>query len=147
MLGVGTKVNKYFIYAVILIVAFAFGRYSVKQNITQVTNETEKSKDTDKNVHTVIEIVKLPDGTEKTIKTIDSNTKTTEKSVTNSSTTSTPVKRSTLNISALAANDFDKHGILPVYGVSFNKELFGPVTVGAFGLTNKTIGLSIGVNF
>ena len=36
---------------------------------------------------------------------------------------------------------------IPLYGISANKEFIGPITIGAFGLTNGTIGLSIGVNF
>jgi len=31
--------------------------------------------------------------------------------------------------------------------VSVSKELFGPVTVGAFALTNSTFGISIGLDF
>jgi hypothetical protein len=34
-----------------------------------------------------------------------------------------------------------------MYGISVHREFIGPITLGAFGLTNGTVGLSIGVNF
>lgn len=52
-----------------------------------------------------------------------------------------------MNVSVLAGIDFSSAVPKPTYGVSINKEFIGPITVGVFGLTNGTIGASIGVNF
>ncbi len=87
---------------------------------------------------TTIVTVKKPDGTTTTTEKIDSKTKT--------NTVVVP-PRPKLNVSVLVANDFSKNSVQPLYGVSISKEVLGPVTAGAFALTNGTIGVSIGVNF
>lgn len=56
-----------------------------------------------------------------------------------------PRKRLT-NISALTALDVPS-SLTPVYGISVTREVLGPITVGAFGLTNGTVGVSVGVTF
>lgn len=35
----------------------------------------------------------------------------------------------------------------PLYGLSVNKEVLGPLTLGVWGRTNGSVGLSIGVSF
>lgn len=126
-----------------LIVAFALGRYSKTVDTTsQTTTQVEKAQD--KEEHTVTQTVKKVDGTVVTTITDDTSTKTNQ--ITNQTKDSTAKANSTLNISALVANDF-KNPFQLVYGVSITKQLLGPITVGAFGLTNQTIGVSIGVNF
>ncbi len=87
---------------------------------------------------TTIVTVKKPDGTTTTTEKIDSKTKT--------NTVIVP-PRPKLNVSVLVANDFSKNSLQPLYGVSISKEVLGPVTAGAFALTNGTIGVSIGINF
>lgn len=148
--------NKIIIASIALLTAFAFGRYSVSTAPTVKTEDQTKIQDqkaSDKDTHTqtTITTTKQPNGTVQTVEKIDvvTTTKSTEKKDTQEDfkQTITPLKQSKVNISILAANDFSKVQILPTYGLSVNKEILGPITVGAFGFTNGTIGLSLGLNF
>lgn len=139
-----------------LLVAFSFGRYSVNQTPDVKTTENIKTNNKineNKNNHTKTTVVttKDKDGVEKTITTVDSVTNDqlsqTDKSSTDIKQSVTPPKQSKANISLIAANDFAKGQILPSYGLSVSKEIIGPITIGAFGLNNGTIGVSIGLDF
>lgn len=56
-------------------------------------------------------------------------------------------KKPSINISALAAVNPSLRHYESIYGISVSKEVFGPFTAGAFGLTDGTLGLSLGINF
>lgn len=140
---------KYKITCVILAIlaAFAFGRYTVKPTIvkdTEVTTDTKKEKDTHK--ETTVVVVEAPNGEKKTVTTVVEDTTTNTHQTKDSETheVSTPPKVNTLNLSALAGLDMDYK---PVYGISITKNVLGPITVGVFGLTNRTIGVSAGLSF
>lgn len=93
-------------------------------------------------VQTVVRVIKQPNGAEETVTTI------TDHSVKSSSETKTAIKAGKgLSVSALVANDFSNRGLSPIYGASVSKEIIGPITIGAFGLTNGTVGVSVGLNF
>lgn len=124
---------KYYSIAVLLwlSIIFCIFYFFKKPTPTQVSTKVIKTKKKSQ----IIEI-KSPDGTVKTIRTITEDT----------SSTKTEIKNKTTNISALIGTDTtDK--FKPIYGVSASKELIGSMTVGAFGLTNGVIGVSVGVNF
>lgn len=136
---------------VVVITSFAVGRYSAntKPDVHTVIDKTQDIKqDTDKDTHKTTTITKTPDGKEVTTITEDTviDTKKDTDTTTHVDQTVTQPKNSLINISALASLD-TADGFKPVYGISANKELIGPVTIGAFGLTNGVIGLSVGVNF
>lgn len=145
-----TTKQHFLIVTVLSLIFFAFGRYSVSNPAvhTDESIKTDTDTKTNKDTHKVTVITKDPSGKEITTITEDSKTNTdkTKSSTTTVNQTVTPQKGSTINISALAGNDFS--GVFkPVYGVSASKEFLGPVTLGVFGLTNSTIGVSIGLNF
>lgn len=123
-----------------LAIGIAVGRYSNRPAETTkiVHEETKKVIDTKKKI---IEVV-TPDGTKTTTTTEDTVT-TIDKDKTKSSQTKPSPK---VNLSFLAGvprlND-----LRPIYGLSVSKEFIGPITVGLFGLTNGTLGVSIGVDF
>lgn len=144
--------TKVIVTVVVIAISFAFGRYSVNQTPAVRTIEdikVDKNIDKDKVTHVVTTITKKVDGS--TVTTIDkkTETKTKEKDdiTQHLDQTVTPSKQSKINISILGANDFNKGLVGPTYGLSFNKEFIGPITVGAFGLRNGVIGLSIGLDF
>jgi len=144
--------NKVIISIVVIATTFAFGRYSVNQTPAVHTVEdvkTDKDIDKDKVTHTVTTVTKKPDGTEVTTidKKTESKSQEKDKITEHLDQTVTPSKQSKVNISVLGANDFSKSIPVPIYGVSFNKEFLGPITIGAFGLKNGVIGLSIGLDF
>jgi lipopolysaccharide export LptBFGC system permease protein LptF len=150
-----TTRTKIIISIVVLIVTFAAGRWSASQvsiKTTQmVTQNDQKAEVKDTHTKTTITETKQPTGVDTTITVIDQvqDDKTAEKdnSISNTQTTITPTSKSKLNISILGAEDFSKGFTQPTYGLSVNKEVLGPVTVGAFGLMNGTVGISVGLDF
>jgi len=137
----------------ILLVTFALGRYSVnvvsvktKESVAQV----DVKKDTQNVVTKTHEVeTKKPDGTVQTTidTTIQAVTKNDDKETQTDKVdqTVTAAKTSTVNISLLAGYHYGDTS--PLYGASVSKELLGPITIGLFGLTNGTVGASVGVNF
>lgn len=146
---------QYIAGGVLIITAFAFGRFSVQKPTvkTQMTQQTNQKKDQKSDTHKQIVIVdqKQSNGAETKTTTInevkDSDTTTNTQSQTQIKQTVTPPKTQTLNISVLGTEDFSKGLNAPTYGISVNKEVLGPVTVGAFGLMSGVVGVSIGLDF
>jgi hypothetical protein len=136
-----------------LLVSFAFGEYLGRKSdthttiTTKVDDKTQQDKDT--HTKTTITETKDPSGkdTKVTVITQDQDTKTTETkdTSTKTDTVTTSSNKPQYNVSALMA--YDIHTLLPTYGISASKQFIGPITIGVFGLTNGTIGLSAGVNF
>lgn len=142
--------NEIIIISIGLVVAFAFGRYSVSppdtKTIESVKTDTDIQKDT--STHKETTITKDPKGNEitKIVEDTNTSTKKSTDTVANIDTSVTAQKKGTINISGLAGTGIFS-GLTPVYGVSASKEFIGPITVGAFGLTNGILGVSIGLNF
>lgn len=128
-----------------IILSFALGRYSARtasQKQAAISHAVTKAETHEHKVTTITQDKK---GDTKTI-IVEDQTSETAGASTSTVHESTPVsKYHPLNISALAAIDF--HTGLPVYGASVSKEILDPVTVGAWGLNNGTIGVSIGIDF
>lgn len=113
---------------VIFLVGGALGYYMMpKKEIVRVV---------EKQVDRVVTVIKKPDGTVEKI-TVDKS------KIISEDRTKVNVGRSKVNLSLLGGTDFSR----PVYGLHVSKELIGPISVGLFGLTNKTVGLSLGINF
>lgn len=131
-----------------LLASFSIGRYTSRPADTskKETTETDINKDSSQDIHKITIIVKDPDGKETTTITEDTESreketqKTVEKLVEESKS-----RRDLINVSVLASTEFGK--VQPILGFSANKELIGPITVGAFGFVNGVVGLSVGVNF
>lgn len=140
------------IVIVILLGTFAAGRYSAQSATVSAKTDTTIAEDKksvqDKHKETTTVTEKKPDGTTKTVTKVTEDTETKKQTdtdtVSHTQQTVTPVKAS-LNISGLVGLDLPSQ--LPVYGVSINKQVLGPMTVGAYGLTNGVVGISIGLNF
>ena len=139
-----TKV-KSLIACMIVLTAFAAGRYTGPKPAT-TTSETEIKDDSTIKTHTTVVITKAPDGTVKTTETTD---QTENKDVTQNKTTVAvaAIKTTKTNISALTALVPENGSRIPRYGVSVSREIIGPVTAGIFGLSSGIVGVSIGINF
>jgi uncharacterized protein YchJ len=114
-----------------------------------------------KNREYIIVETTSPDGTirrerrfidkgETTTDTSKVNVSTTERDTELKSSTETVNSKNLWNVSALATmshtdSDFLRGNIS--YGAHVQRQILGPISVGAFGLTNKTYGLSLGVSF
>jgi hypothetical protein len=127
-------------FIVALVVAFAAGRYS---NRLEEKTSVEVDRKTETKTDRTTVIKKDKDGKETTriVERIREKDRETTKSETTKSVQSAP----RLNVSALAGIALADG--TRTYGVAVSKEIAGPVTVGAFGLTNGTIGVSVGINF
>lgn len=143
-----------------LVLAFAAGRWTgpvtVKTEIKTV--EVEKKTD-DKQTNTddhkkatIVETTK-PDGTKTKTTTItdDRDSKTDDESTDNLNKTTDQTKeitksKSPLSISLLAAANITAPGT-PIYGLAIQRPILGPITLGIFGLSDKTAGVSIGLTF
>jgi hypothetical protein len=129
------------------VIFFALGRYTSKTITTTTDKKVDEVKDTNTQKHEVITEVKKPDGTVTTVTVIDSarSTQDHKDSDTLTKTTITTDKPK-YNVSLLAATTIHEPFGPPSYGISVSKEFIG-LRVGAFGLMNGTIGLSVGVDF
>lgn len=140
-----------------ILTAFAFGRYSATSKVindtkTQETDKKVSDTDTDRNRHkeTTTVDVQAPDGTHTiTTQVVDDTTtdrkthSTDEDSKTTQSHSETTYGDNKVTISALGGINFPT----PVYGISATKPVFGPVALGAWALSAKTVGISIGLVF
>lgn len=156
--------EKVVLSVVVVVVAFASGRYLAPTKVVTKTETVEvvkqvdaKTSEADRDKHkatTTTETVQ-PDGT----KTI--TTTTTEDSVTHKQASDVSSSESTkateafkevirssdkVTISALAA--FSLNDLKPIYGTSVYKPILGPfgLGVGAIGLTNTTVFVSLGLS-
>lgn len=153
---------------VILLSGYAIGRYTVPakvvtktvtQTVTQVVTKTVEVDKTDyyKNKILIETVTTKPDGTvirkrefiDKSIINHDDQTDTNTASNSSSSTTNESSKTYSSekgSVNALVARNLH-HLSEDIYGLQVSKKLIGPFSVGAFGLTDETLGLSLGVNF
>lgn len=142
--------TKIIIGTVVLLTAFAAGRYSVQK--PAVTTIEDKHTDTevhkDKDTHKITTITKEPDGKTTTTIVEDSNTHTDKDKSTDSHLDQkiTPQKISTLHLAAMAGTQLG-HGLVPAYGLLVSKQVLGPITVGAFGFNNGLVGVTVGLDF
>ena len=140
--------KKIIISLLVLLATFAAGRYSNDQanvkTVTQTNTETQEAEH--KNVHEVEVITKSPTGAVTETITTDTSTQVQTAVQSSSKTATVTAPPPSINISALVGTSIHSFGT-PVYGLSAQKELLGPVIIGAFGLTNGTVGVSIGLNF
>lgn len=167
-----TTSKKAVIIVVYTIICIAIGRYSAAtlEKTTKETTKTEvktETKDEKKDVKTKkdkkLKKVKIektnPDGSKET--TITTTIDTSDKSVTkkDDKTTKTDDNKETsketkvvernsskLNLGFLVGDDILNPTIGPSYGGYVNKEVLGPITIGAFGLSSGTCGLSLGLS-
>lgn len=155
--------NKY--YLIVAAVAFSLGWYTTPTKTITVTKtiEVEKStkdKDVDKDLNkhketTVVEVVK-PDGTKETTTTVvedtssskkSSESSTSESKASNSTTKEVSREKASITISALAGLKLNDLTTTPVYGGIVTKPILGPLSIGVWGLTNTTVGCSLGLSF
>lgn len=134
-------------YLLTFFIGVCFGAGACYISHPRVTiKETTTKRQIDDTVVKRTVLVKEPGGREVT--TIDERLTRTERSDSVTKETAPALKsRATWNISVLAATSQKSHFGQLDYGVSATKELIGPVTVGAFGLTSGVVGASIGINF
>lgn len=142
--------TKYKVIGVVIlcVVSYTTGRYTGQKPGIE-THETvvqQVKQQTDKDTHKVTQVTKKPDGTVTTVVTEDTSSKvdTNKNTNLNFDEKITPPKTNLTNVSLLAGYDFGRG---PAYGASVTHQFLGPLTIGAFGLTDGIVGVSLGVNF
>lgn len=141
--------TKCIIVAMSLLCSAAIGRYTAPETIHVETKiETQIVKE--EHVRTITVIKDSPDGTKETTITQEDDT------TTHSDTESDIVKdviinHDYLNISILAGAQphlFQGASLGPiVYGASITRKVLGPITAGAWALSDASVGVSLGFNF
>ncbi len=150
-----TNRTKVIIAVVLLTAVFAAGRLSAHTKIKiekEIVEVEKKSSESDKDSHkkTTIVDIELPDGTKKRTTVVENDTHQETK---DSSSVSLAEKDSKeivkdsgkLNISALGGVSSITSTPLPVYGLAVSKPVLGPITLGIWGLSNLTVGVSLGL--
>jgi len=133
-----------------LLVAFAFGYYMAPEKIKTIeTEKSVKNEEEKKNSSTVTERKEItrPDGTKEVTEVTRTDTESNRKS--KETLEKEKLKEVTksgrkISINVLAGITTKK---LPVYGVSASMSILGPISVGAFGLSNGIVGVSAGLIF
>ena len=118
------------------------GHYGTPPKVQEkiVEKDVEHKQD---NVVTTVTETKKPDGTDTTV------TQTVDKSVENSTTTdnTTVMTSSVPQWHATLGYGYDFKNVMPVYMGAVDKKLLGPVSVGIFGVSNGTLGVTVGLEF
>lgn len=129
--------------SLLLVIGYTIGYLTIPQKIvTKTVIETKTVTVTQHDIQTVV--IEKPDGT-KTTTTIDKSVDT-SKSVTDESKTKVvengrPQWKVAIDLSP------NNSQLEYFYGARIERRILGPIFVGAFGNTDKTFGLSIGVEF
>lgn len=135
--------SKYIAAVIVVVIAYAAGRYTAPEKIKTEIKTVEVEKVVTKVQHKKVVIRENKDGSKETV--IITDTKSDEKGKSNTDIKNKEVtNKGSFNISVLAGSSVPINGVL---GVSATKNVLGPITVGAWGLTNGTAGLSVGLNF
>jgi hypothetical protein len=157
--------TKGLIVLALMAASFAGGYYltPTKTVIKTVTVEVEKktsdkTQDTEKNKHKKVIITETtyPDGRKEKVTVIDYDFKevthsdqhdTSDTSKTTSDSKEVSRAGPKWHIAGLGGLDIHSSLVTPVYGAAVSRDILGPISVGAFGLTNGVGGVSIGISF
>lgn len=140
---------KYYLGGLLLVasVAYASGRYLQPPKVVTKTETVVKEvqviqHDTTTKTHEEVK----PDGT-KTIDTVveDKDKEENKSSADSKASTVVDTTKPQWKVGALGAYDFST--LKPIYGVQVDRRILGPIFVGAFGLNNRTVGLSVSLEF
>lgn len=142
--------NKY-IVGIVIVLAFAAGRYLTPTKIEVKTVEVErKQTETERAKHkeTTTVTKELPDGTKETTTKIteDSNTHRDSTTVKDSQTQTTKEYGGS-RTSLYALGGINVTTGLPTYGGGASRQVLGPISAGAFFLTPGIVGVSLGLEF
>lgn len=142
-----TTRNKIILAVVLLAISFASGRFLTPEKTKIEVKTITVEKVVTEVVHQKIYIKENPDGSKETTIVTDTNTDSKTNSKSNDETKESTISKDRINISVLTGSNFPINLSAPIYGISANKNILGPITGGIFALSNKTAGISIGLNF
>lgn len=134
---------KLLIGVLLVLIGYAFGYYTLPEKVvTKTVTDVKTVTVTQHDVETVV--VNKPDGTTET-KIIDHSTDTTKSEDTSVSTKTIENGKPNWKVSVQGST---KHPELQYfYGAQVERRILGPIFVGAFGNVDKTVGLTVGLEF
>jgi F420-dependent methylenetetrahydromethanopterin dehydrogenase len=127
---------------IVFALGYGTGRYAVPPKVVEkvVTKEVEKKDD---NIVTTVTETKAANGATTTVtQTVD---KSVETIVDTSSSSTTITNKAGYNIQVGMGYQFKTIG--PTYMISAQKQFIGPLSLGVWGVTDGTVGLSVGYSF
>lgn len=129
---------------IIIVLAFYVGRYTspTKVETKNVTIEIEKIKQHQDTI--IVEKVNKDGSKETTTRIITDTDKDASKT---SEQTKIVENKPSLNVYALGGLDVTNPANGFIVGAHVSKQLLGPISIGVFGFTNKTVGVSVGMSF
>ena len=129
----------------LIVIIFYAGRYTAPTKVETKTVTVEVEKEQKHENKVVVQRIGK-DGTTTVITHVITDTNTsinkidrTDKVIENN--------KPSLNVYAMAGLDVSNPQNGFVFGAHVSKQILGPVSIGLFGLTNKTIGASVGFSF
>ena len=130
----------------LLIVGYGIGRYlqpaQIKIKKEEVIKEVEVVQ---KDIRIVEREIIRPDGTKEKEKiTEDKSQESTKKERDTKESTQVVNTKPDWRINGLTALNNNRN---IVYGLQVERRILGPISIGAWGVTDSTIGLSVGVEF
>lgn len=145
--------NKYLKIALGVLVAaglgYAFGRYAQPAKI-EIKKELQvkEIEVTKKNVVVVTHEEKRPDGTVITdTRTVDTSTEATNRNSTSKESTVVTNLKPQWKVGGAAGVKYNEVRMEAVYTIGVERRILGPIFVGAYGRTDKEVGLSVSVEF
>lgn len=151
-----TNKTKVIIACAALLAAYAFGRFSAPEKVkTEIkTVEVEKkaeSTDANKHKETTQTTVTHKDGTTETVtKTVEDTSKKTKEtdnlSLTQDKTKEIIYSSNPVNISVLTGSTLSFSSNPIIYGGMISRKIIGPVTIGIWGMSNRTGGFTLGLS-
>lgn len=148
--------TKILIAIAVLVAAFAVGRYTAPEKVKIETKVVEIEKqvvvhDTTTKKKVTHIVITHPDGTKEETTITEDITKEKDKTSNTHEDKQETVKEETkssskLTLSALAGVHVSSSPDL-VYGGMVSKQVLGPISIGLWGLTDKSVGASVGVSF
>ena len=120
---------------------YSVGRYIQPPKVEEKEVIKEVVKEV-KDEHTVTRVVERPDGTKETI--IDNTSKTRTDTALDKTTDKTSTLRPDWKIAAGVGLDKDK---AQYYILEVNRRILGGISVGVIGTTQKSVGVTVGLEF
>lgn len=156
--------TKILICVLVILGAYAFGRWSAPDHIKEVikTVEVEKkhevdSSKTDKKdrTKTTIIVTTKPDGTKQSVTTISNDVDTTKTTASNETTVDSKSSESSKEITRASSKvSIELIGAVDItkplgidYGINLSKPVLGPITFDTFIYKSLRVGFGIGLTF
>jgi len=143
---------KYVVIGISVIVfgfeCFQYGKKSIPDPKKSEDTQTQKDSQTDTKTHDVIITIEKPDGSKQITETKDTTSEHKSDTKQTVDTVFQPIPKSkAVNVSVLIGEQTPHLFNTPTYGISVTKPVLGGFTVGAFGMTNGMLGVSLGMDF